>query len=113
MNPDFWSRLEELLATSEVVIDRPKGSRRPRYPEFIYPLDYGYLNGTTGGDGQGIDVWLGTAGHRRLTAIAATVDMVKKDVEIKLIIGCTGEEIGTIDAFLNGLYMSAIVIRRP
>jgi inorganic pyrophosphatase len=109
----FWSRLDDLLATSEVVIDRPKGARHPCFPEFIYPLDYSYLAGTTGGDGNGIDVWLGTAGHHRLTAIGATVDVLKKDAEIKLILGCTEEEINVIDAFLNGLYMSTIIIRRP
>ena len=113
MNADFWSRLDDLLAASEVVIDRPKGSRHPRYQEFIYPLDYGYLAGTASGDGAGIDIWLGTAERRRLTAIAATVDIVKKDTEIKLIVGCTDAEIGNIEAFLNGQYMSAIVIRRP
>jgi inorganic pyrophosphatase len=43
MNPGFWSRLDELLATSRLVIDRPKGTRHPRYPEVIFPLDYGYL----------------------------------------------------------------------
>ena len=113
MIADFWSRLDDLLATSEVVIDRPKGTRHPRYPELVFPLDYGYLKNTTGGDGDGIDVWLGTSGHRRLTAIAATVDMMKRDAEIKLIVGCTDEEIKVIEDFHNNKYMSAVIVRRP
>ena len=112
MIADFWSRLDDLLATSEVVIDRPKGTRHPRYPELVFPLDYGYLKNTTGGDGDGIDVWLGTAGHRRLTAIAATVDMMKRDAEIKLIVGCTDEEIAVIERCHNNLFQSGIIIRR-
>jgi inorganic pyrophosphatase len=112
MNRDVWSRLDELLASSELVIDRPKETRHPRYPEVVFPLDYGYLENTTGGDGDGIDVWVGTAGHRRLTAIAATVDMKKRDAEIKLIIGCTDSEVAVIEAFYSGPYMSAIVIKR-
>jgi len=112
MDTLFWSRLDELIKSSEIVIDRPKGTRHPRYPDLIFPLDYGYLKGTTGGDGDGIDVWRGAAGHRKLTAIACTVDMKKKDAEIKLIIGCTDEEISIIEKFLNGFYMSAIIIRR-
>jgi inorganic pyrophosphatase len=112
METQFWSRLDELLKTSEIVIDRPKGTRHPGYPDLIFPLDYGYLKGTTGGDGDGIDIWRGTAGHRKLTAIGCTVDMKKKDAEIKLIIGCTEEEIGIIEKFHNGFYMSAIIIRR-
>jgi inorganic pyrophosphatase len=108
----FWSRLDELIKLSEIVIDRPKGTRHPRAPELIFPVDYGYLKGTVGGDGHEIDVWLGTAAHRRLTAIACTVDMFKKDAEIKLIIGCTEAEIAVIDKFHNGMSMSAIIIRR-
>jgi inorganic pyrophosphatase len=108
----FWSRLDELIKSSEVIIDRPKGTPHPRYPDLIFPLDYGYLKGTTGGDGDGIDVWRGTAGHRKLTAIGCTVDMKKKDAEIKLIIGCTDEEIAIIEKCHNGLHQSAIIIRR-
>jgi inorganic pyrophosphatase len=108
----FWSRLDQLIESSEIVIDRPKGTPHPRYPGLIFPLDYGYLKGTVGGDGHEIDVWLGTAAHRRLTAIACTVDMFKKDVEIKLIIGCTDEEIDIIRDFHNTKYMSDMIISR-
>ena len=112
MEKCFWSWLDELIKSSEIVIDRPKGTRHPRYPDFIIPLDYGYLKGTTGGDGNGVDIWQGMAGHRKLTAIACTVDIVKRDAEIKLIIGCTDEEIAIIDSFHNGPYQSAIIIKR-
>ena len=112
MNREFWSRLDELIASSKIILDRPKGTRHPKYPNLVFPLDYGYLENTTGGDGQGIDVWSGTAGHRRLTAVACTVDMKKRDAEIKLIIGCTEAEIAVIEDFHNGYYMSAIIIRR-
>lgn len=56
----FWAALDELVATSTVRIDRPKGTAHPRYPSFIYPLDYGYLEGTQAADGGGIDVWVGS-----------------------------------------------------
>jgi inorganic pyrophosphatase len=108
----FWTRLDELIKSSEIVIDRPKGTPHPKYPDLIFPLDYGYLKNTTGGDGDGIDIWMGTAPHRKLTAIGCTVDMKKKDAEIKLIVGCTEAEIGIIEKFHNGLYMSCIIIRR-
>ena len=108
----FWSRLDELIESSEIVIDRPKGTGHPRYPDLIFPLDYGYLEGTTTIDGNGIDVWQGSAEHRRLTAIACTVDMKKKDAEIKLLIGCTDDELAIIEGCHNSLHQSAIIIRR-
>ncbi len=112
MNTEFWSRLDELIQSPEIVVDRPKGTAHPCYPDLIFPLDYGYLKGTTGGDGDGIDIWLGTAPHRKLTAIGCTVDMKKRDAEIKLIIGCTEEEIAVVNRCHNGMYMSAIIVRR-
>jgi inorganic pyrophosphatase len=108
----FWSRLDKLINTSQIVIDRPKGTAHPKFPNRTFPLDYGYLKDTKAMDGGGVDLWVGTAPHRELTAIGCTVDTQKKDAEIKLLIGCTDEEIGIIEKFHNGLYMSAIIIRR-
>jgi inorganic pyrophosphatase len=112
MNMEFWSRLDGLINSSEIVIDRPKGTRHPRYPKVVSPVDYGYLKATIAADGNEIDVWSGTAAHRKLTAIAVTVDTLKKDTEIKFIIGCTEAEILRIEDFLINRYMSAIIIRR-
>ena len=61
MEDRIWSAIDRLVQTSEVIIDRPKGSTHPRYPSVVYPLDYGYLAGTRSGDQGGIDVWVGSA----------------------------------------------------
>ncbi len=50
-NAEFWTALDTLVGQSEIVIDRPKGSAHPRYPDFIYPVDYGYLKNTVSPDG--------------------------------------------------------------
>ena len=42
-NNDFWRALDSLVDNSEIVIDRPKGTAHPKYPDFIYKVDYGYL----------------------------------------------------------------------
>jgi len=88
----FWQALDTLVSNSKIVIDRPRGTAHPRYPEFIYPLDYGYLQGTTSGDGSGIDVWMGSQSTRQVTALLVTVDGQKRDAEIKLLLACTAEE---------------------
>lgn len=89
---NFWTYADELVRTSEIVIDRPGGSRHPRYPDVIYPLDYGYLSDTSAGDGEGIDVWAGSLGGSALTGVIAAIDVVQRDAEIKLLIGCTDDE---------------------
>ena len=99
MNNAFWITMQELLAAGEIVIDRPKGLPHPRYPEMVYPLDYGYLPGTTAADGGGIDVWIGSLGGRALTGIVCTFDTIKRDAEIKLLAGCTPADVETIVRF--------------
>lgn len=111
-NDNFWSALETLLSTCEVTIDRPKGSHHPNWPNIAYPLDYGYLEGSESGDGNEIDVWLGSLPDGRLTAVAVTVDLHKRDSEIKLLIRCSEEEIGVVYEFHNGGSQSAVVLRR-
>ncbi len=97
----FWIRLEELLSKSKIVVDRPRGSVHPRYPQIVYELDYGYLDGTKSSDNEGIDVWLVTDAEHKLDAIVCTVDLVKRDSEIKLLIGCTPSEKSYIKSFYN------------
>lgn len=41
-NNDFWRALDSLVDNSGIVIDRPKGTAHPKYPDFIYKVDYGY-----------------------------------------------------------------------
>ena len=47
----FWHAIDTLVSESRIVIDRPKGSRHPKHPKLIYPVDYGYLEGTLSMDG--------------------------------------------------------------
>lgn len=112
MTAGFWEHLDRLIAEHPLVIDRPKGTRHPRYPELAYPLDYGYLDGTTSGDGSGIDVWLGSSAARNLSAVIVTVDLFKRDAEIKLVIGCSEEETQTALACSNNDMMRALLVRR-
>ena len=109
----FWIRLEELLSKSKIVVDRPRGSVHPLYPQIVYELDYGYLVGTKSSDNEGIDVWLGTDAEQKLDAIVCTVDLVKRDSEIKLLIGCTPAEKSYIKSFYNKWpQMGGILIER-
>jgi inorganic pyrophosphatase len=108
----FFAILDKLVAEHTLIIDRPKGTAHPRYPDFIYPVDYGYLSGTASIDGGGIDVWLGESGERRLDAVLVTVDTHKKDSEIKLLLGCSEAEKETVYRLMNEKSMRAMLVRR-
>ena len=112
-NNSFWTALDTLIADSEIVIDRVKGSSHPRFPNFVYPLDYGYLKGTTAMDGGGIDVWRGTDTAGKTDAVMCIVDLVKRDSEIKILIGCTEEEKAQVlRAHNETALMKGVMIRR-
>lgn len=93
-----------LIAANNTIIDRPKGRHHPRYPKLIYPLDYGYIENTIASDGDGIDVWIGSHQNKTLTGILCTFDKIKRDAEIKLLLGCTKEDIRTIRNFNNEMF---------
>lgn len=112
MNNEFWNALDELVKNSEIVIDRPKGTAHPKFPDFVYKVDYGYLKDTASMDGDGIDVWVGTD-EKKTDAIMVIVDLMKKDSEIKILIGCTEKEKQIIYQTHNETeYMKGILIRR-
>ena len=108
----FWDYIDKLIANSNIVIDRPKNTAHPRFPDMIYPVDYGYLENTTSMDGGGIDVWRGTDNNNAVDAVICTVDLYKRDSEIKILIGCTEDEKQIIMDFLNSKMMRGLLIRR-
>ena len=111
-NEGFWRALDELVSNSEIVIDRPKGSAHPRFPDFIYRVDYGYLKNTASMDGAGIDVWVGSD-DQKVDAVMCIVDLMKRDSEIKILIGCTEEEkLEVYNTHNETQYMKGILIRR-
>jgi inorganic pyrophosphatase len=96
-----WAGWERLLRGRGVVIDRPRGSAHPRYPDMIYPLDYGYIPNTTGGDGAEVDVFVGAADNSGPRATLETAGAVKGDRELKLLWNVTGQEIVLALHFLS------------
>ena len=108
----FWTDADRLVATSVVVVDRPKGSRHPIAIDHVYPLDYGYLEGTISGDGEGVDVWLGASGNRQVTGTVCTIDLSKRDLELKLLLGCSQQEVSEIGRFFRELGLQFELVAR-
>lgn len=96
-----------------MVIDRLAGSAHPHFPDFRYPYDYGFLEETSGSDGQGIDLWAASGNRAELTGILCTVDMWKHNAELKLLLGRTLQEMERIPKVHNTSPQAAILVRRP
>lgn len=108
----FWQALDALAASAELRVDRPRGSRHPRFPDVVYPLDYGYLAGTRSFDGDGIDVWVGSLPDLRVTGAILSVDLAKRDGEVELLLGCTTDEARLLRAFHQSGAQSALLLVR-
>ena len=112
-NAYFWQKLDTIYLSSKLEIDRPKDSVHYKYSNLVYPVDYGYLKDTTGTDMKPIDVFKGSLGGIQVQAVAVSADILKKDSEVKLMVGCSEEEIYDIMHFLNQTqFQKAVLLYR-
>ena len=85
--------LNELLGeTVTVTVDRPLGSRHPRFPELIYMVNYGYIEGMLGGDGEWQDAYI-LGVDRPISEFTGRVIAIihrTDDVEDKLVVAPDG-----------------------
>lgn len=101
--------------TIRVIIDRPLGSRHPRWPETVYPVNYGFVPGVMAADDAeqdayvlGIDVPLA-----EFTGELAAVIHRLDDVETKWVVVPPGytitvAEIAAQTAFQERFFQTAI-----
>lgn len=77
-----------------VRVDRPLGSTHPRDSSFLYPINYGYLPGSRGGDGEPIDAYiLGVDGPRHeFEGLVIAIVLRHDDVEDKLVVAPPGQQ---------------------
>jgi len=113
-NALFWQKIDSLFFSSEIVLNRPKDSVHPVYSNLIYPVDYGYLKDTISSNTDGVDVFIGSAKKKRsIETIIIAADILKKDIEIKIVWGCSEEEIKKILLFLNQTdFQKTVVINK-
>ena len=85
--------LQHMLGkTVTVRIDRPIGSRHPRYPDLIYPVHYGFVPGLIGGDGHPQDAYLLGVSEVTSEYRGVVIGIVRRinDREDKLVIAPAG-----------------------
>ena len=112
-NVYFWQKMDTLLFSGTLTIDRPKGTKHFQYPNLIYPVDYGYLTDTLGSDQTPVNVFRGSLYSQSVDAITVSADILKKDCQVKLLVGCTEEETLQILHFLNQTeFQKGILVRR-
>lgn len=110
-NAFFWQKVDTLLFSSKIEITKNKNDVHNEFTNLKYPVAYGYLKSedTTV---KPINLYLGEHGHS-VEAIIITVDILKKDMDIKLLFGCNKEEVLLILYFLNQTdFHKTVLIKR-
>ena len=99
------------------VTDRPLGSAHPRYPEMIYPVNYGYVPGVMAGDNAAQDVYIlgPTEPFKTFDGVVIAVVHRFNDVEDKWVAAektgvYTAEEILKILDFQEKYYESELIL---
>ncbi|MCF0108667.1 MAG: Inorganic pyrophosphatase [Erysipelotrichaceae bacterium] len=112
-NAYFWQKVETLVHSNRFVLARKKGDTHPEYSNLIYPTSYGHLQETTSTSStEGVCVYKGTKGSQ-ITGIVIAADILKKDLDAKILIGCTEEEVDQVLRFLNQTdFQKTVLIRK-
>jgi inorganic pyrophosphatase len=106
-----WDEWDRTIDTFGFVIERPAGSAHPRFNEWIYPVDYGHVPNTVGADGAEVDIFAGSSACGLVGAIF-TIDRLKRDRELKLLLNVSDAEIESILTFLRAGELEPRLVRR-
>ena len=76
------------------TVDRPLGSAHPNYPDMIYPINYGYVDGVFAGDGEEQDVYILGADEPLKTYTGRVIAVYHRtnDTEDKWIVSVDGKD---------------------
>lgn len=101
--------------TVTILIDRPVGSVPPKHDDIIYPINYGFIPGVLGGDGEELDVYLLGVDIPLSEFTGKIIGIVHRhnDIEDKLVMApeetsFTAEEISGAVRFQEQFYDSEI-----
>lgn len=78
--------------TVTVTIDRPLGTYHPEHPDMYYPVNYGFIAGIMGGDGEEQDAYVLGADVPLKTFTGQVIAMIRRrdDVEDKWVVAPKG-----------------------
>ncbi len=110
-NAFFWQKIDTLYSSASLEIIHHKGEYHDEYADMVYPVDYGRLKEAN--NENGVCVYKGTQKHTAVKAVVVAVDILKRDLDVKILIGCNEEEEEAVLRFLNQTdFQKTVLIRR-
>ncbi len=100
----------------KVTVDRPLGSHHPKYPDIVYELNYGYVDGVIAPDGEAQDAYIIGEDKPIADFVGVVIAIIKRldDVEDKWVISdgntdYTKEEIARRVSFVERYFKTEII----
>lgn len=108
-NAYFWQKVDTLFLSSDFTINKKKGEVHDTYSNLIYPVDYGKIQINEGG----ASIYLGSGNRYKASALIIAADILAKELDVKILAGCSEEEEEAVLHFLNQTdYQKTVLIRR-
>ena len=107
-NAYFWQKVDAVYMSGDYKTLYTKGMVHPKYPELIFPCDYGHIyNGDIS-----LKVFKGTNG-KKVQSIVVCMNVLGKDLHNIVLVGLNEQEEEDVLKFLNfNENQKSIIVRR-
>ena len=112
-NALFWQKVDSLFLSGTKTLMKKKGEHHDTYNNLVYPVDYSRIVDMKSPSAHGVAVYMGSGNRNSVTGLIVAADILEKELDVKLLAGCTDEEIEDVLRYLNQTeFQKTIVIRR-
>lgn len=109
----FWQKLDTLILSGSRERLAEAGEPSPDYPRLVYPTEYAKIGEVSENGGTPLYCFIGSQKEKRASALIVQADILERELLVKVLIGCTEDEIERIIKFINAAeFQKAILIRR-
>ncbi len=112
-NAFFWQKVDSLYLSGTRKIIKKKGEVHDTFKNLVYPLDYARIEDMKSVSGHGVAVYLGSENRNKVSALVVAADILEKELDVKVLAGCTDEEIEEVLRYLNQTdFQKTVLIKR-
>lgn len=112
-NAFFWQKVDSLYLSGTRKIIKKKGEVHDTFKNLVYPLDYARIEDMKSVSGHGVAVYLGSENRNKVSALVVAADILEKELDVKVLAGCTEEEIEEVLRYLNQTeFQKTVLIKR-
>ncbi len=112
-NAFFWQKVDTLYLSGTRKVIKKKGEVHDTFKNLVYPLDYARIEDMKSVSGHGVAVYLGSENRNKVSALVIAADILEKELDVKVLAGCTEEEIEEVLRYLNQTdFQKTVLIKR-